>query len=311
MSGSTRWDGSGRIAGVGDALAALQRVNADAERRGTTGALAHAVQPAGHAALDTPDITRLLPAFDAIRPLLPWAGLRRGATVAVASSTTLLQLLLAAAMREGAWACVTGMPGFGVLAAAENGIPLDRLALVPDPGPDWPSIVAALIDGVDLVAVRPPGPVSPAVAGRLAARARQRGTVLLPIGEWPGADVTLRRTGQRWEGLGGGHGRLRTQITEVQADGRGRAARSRTATIVGPATPSRPPFLRPSPVVAVSPPPAPPNELWAQMQPSPVPVDPWEALRRAARTGSGRQTSRRAAHLRLTVRDATEQENLG
>ncbi|WP_221320850.1 hypothetical protein [Actinoplanes sp. L3-i22] len=47
------------------------------------------------------------------------------------------------------------------------------------------------------------------------------------------------------------------------------------------------------------------------MQPSPVPADPWEALRSAARTGPGKPTSRRAAHLRLTGRDATEQEDRG
>jgi hypothetical protein len=246
--------GSGRISGVGDALAALRRVNAAAEQRTTTGALAHAVQQATQTGRNAPDITTLLPTHTVFRQLLPWAGLRRGATIAVTSSTTLLQLLLAGAMVEGAWACVIGMPQFGALAAAENGIPLERLVLVvPDPGPDWPAIAAVLIDGVDLVAIKPPGPVSTAVAGRLAARARQRGTVLLPIGEWPGADVTLRRTGQRWEGLGAGHGRLRTQITEVQAEGRGRAAQKRTAAIVGPASPNWPPTRQPTPEKTASP----------------------------------------------------------
>ncbi|GAA4609711.1 hypothetical protein BJY16_007465 [Actinoplanes octamycinicus] len=142
-------------------------------------------------------------------------------------------------MREGAWACVSGMPQFGALAAAEAGIPLE-LALVPEPGPDWPTIVATLIDGVDLVAIRPPGPISPTVASRLAARARQRGTVLLPIGEWPDADVTLRRVSARWEGLGNGQGRLRRPITEVQADGRGQAG---NRTMPRPAG-SKPPRLR-------------------------------------------------------------------
>ncbi|WIN00143.1 hypothetical protein ACTOB_003828 [Actinoplanes oblitus] len=38
-----------------------------------------------------------------------------------------MQLLLATGMREGAWACVVGMPELGVLAAAEAGVPLERL----------------------------------------------------------------------------------------------------------------------------------------------------------------------------------------
>lgn len=74
------------------------------------------------------------------------------------------------------------MPALSPVAAAEMGIALDRLALVPDPGTEWASIVAALLDGVDIVVAAVPGTVAPAVAGRLAARARQRGSVLMPAG---------------------------------------------------------------------------------------------------------------------------------
>jgi hypothetical protein len=84
---------------------------------------------------------------------------------------------------------------------------LDRLALVPNPGPEWPTVVAALIDGVDVVVTAVPGPVSASIAGRLAARARQRGSVLMPFGRWDGADVTLQVVRGRWDGLGAGHGR--------------------------------------------------------------------------------------------------------
>src|SRR2546430_11276252 len=80
------------------------------------------------------------------------------------------------------WCAVVGMPTLGLVAAAEFGIALDRLALVPDPGPEWPTVVAALLDGVDVVVAAPPGPVAAPLAGRLAARARQRGSVLLPCG---------------------------------------------------------------------------------------------------------------------------------
>ena len=65
--------------------------------------------------------------------LLPWpGGIRRGATVAVTGSTSLLIAVLAGAMREGAWAAVVGMPAIGALAAQEYGIDLSRSYMVGD-----------------------------------------------------------------------------------------------------------------------------------------------------------------------------------
>jgi len=57
------------------------------------------------------------------------------------------------------------MPDLGLLAAYELGVDLERLALVPEPGPDWPQVVAALLDGIDVVVVAPPA-VTPAVSAR-------------------------------------------------------------------------------------------------------------------------------------------------
>src|SRR5699024_3601078 len=115
---------------------------------------------------------------------------------------SLMLALLSAASRSGSWCAVVGVPTLGALAAAESGIALDRLALVPDPGPEWPTVVAALIDGLDVVVVAAPGSVPGSIAARLAARARQRGSVLVPFGLWDGADLTLQVTQGRWEGLG-------------------------------------------------------------------------------------------------------------
>src|SRR6185503_12362828 len=121
---------------------------------------------------------------------------------------SVLLALLAAASRAGSWCTVVGVPAFSAVAAGEAGIALDRLALVPNPGPDWPGVVGALLDGVDIVVVAVPGPVAPALSGRLAARARQRGSVLVSYGQWPGADTTLSVIRGRWHGLGAGRGRL-------------------------------------------------------------------------------------------------------
>jgi hypothetical protein len=104
---------------------------------------------------------------------------------------------------------VVGVPTLGAAAAAELGVALDRLALVPAPGPDWATVVAALLDGLDIVVAAAPGPVAASVATRLSARARHRGSVFVPYGRWEGADLTLDATRAVWRGLGQGRGRLR------------------------------------------------------------------------------------------------------
>ena len=153
----------------------------------------------------------------------------------------MLLALLAVASSSGSWCAVVGVPALGALAAAESGIALERLALVPNPGPEWPTVVAALIDGVDVVVIAVPGQVSASIASRLVARARQRGCVLVPYGRWDGADVTLQVMQGRWEGLGAGHGRLRRRKVTVIARGRGAAARPKEITMWMPGVVAPPP----------------------------------------------------------------------
>jgi hypothetical protein len=142
-------------------------------------------------------------------------------------ATSLLLAVLAEASAAGSWCAVVGLPRLGLVAAAEAGLAIERLALVPYPGPDWVDAVGALLDGLDIVAVGVPGGVAPRLATRIAARARQRGAVLVVVGAWPGADVALRITDASWQGLGDGVGRLRRREVEVVASGRGAAAQTR------------------------------------------------------------------------------------
>ncbi|SCL18287.1 hypothetical protein GA0074692_0363 [Micromonospora pallida] len=199
-------------------------------------ALTDLVRPAS--ASDPAGVQRVLPVLPELTGLLPNRGLRRGSTVSVAAGqprrsggTSLMLALLAEASRAGSWCAVVGVPAFGAVAAAEAGIALDRLALVPHPGPEWPTVVAALIDGVDVVVAAVPATVSASVASRLAARARQRGSVLVPYGRWAGADVTLQVVRGTWEGIGPGRGRLRRREVTVSARGRGAAARPKEITV--------------------------------------------------------------------------------
>jgi hypothetical protein len=178
-------------------------------------------------------VERVLPVVPALRPLLPGGCLRRGGTIALrdpgaaAGPTSLLFALLAQASAEGSWCAVVGQPNLGLVAAAEAGVAVQRLALVPQPGPDWAEVTGALLDGLDIVVVAVPGAVTPALADRLAAKARQRDAVLIGLGSWPGADVVLEVVRGTWQGLGQGVGRLRQREVEVVASGRGAAARAR------------------------------------------------------------------------------------
>jgi hypothetical protein len=180
---------------------------------------------------------RLLPVAPALQPLLPGQGLRRGTTVAVGRSAALALALVAGASAAGSWVAAVGLPDLGIVAAAESGIVLERLALVPAPGARaWPTVVAALLDAVDVVLVRPPAGLPAGQARRLAARARERGAVLVPLGAWSEpADLRLTVVTSSWQGLGQGHGRLQARRVEVVAGGRGAAARERRLPLWLPA----------------------------------------------------------------------------
>jgi hypothetical protein len=170
------------------------------------------------------DRSRMLPVHPSLVSLFPAGGLRRGGTVAVRGSTSLLFALLARATETGSWAALVGMPNLGLRAAAELGVVVERLALVRHPGVDLPKVVAALLDGMDLVAVDP-ARLTEAQARRLSARARHRGAVLVAAGAWPGADLELTRETVVWSGLGDGHGHLAAREVQVGARGRGAANR--------------------------------------------------------------------------------------
>jgi hypothetical protein len=199
---------------------------------------------------------QLLEVSPAVADLLPGRGLRRGATMVVGGeqgrgTTSLVLGLLAVPTATGSWCAALGLPALGAVAAEELGVDLAHLALVPAPGRQWTSATAALLDGLDVVVVRPPGPVSPSDARRLSARARSRRSVLVVLGSslagtgkwpgschdasfgprqlaeaWPGADLCLVVGGGEWVGLGAGFGRLEGRRLEVVVWGRGAAARS-------------------------------------------------------------------------------------
>ena len=100
----------------------------------------------------------------------------------------------------------------------------------------WPTVVAALLDGVDLVVAAVPSGLRAPDARRLVARARERGSVLVPLlpagASWvEGADLRLRVVAARWHGVEAGHGFLQAREVEVAANGRGAAGRERSVRL--------------------------------------------------------------------------------
>jgi len=144
-------------------------------------------------------------------------------------ATSLALTLLSGPSAGGSWCAVVGVPDLGLVAAAQLGVDLERLAVVPCPGPRWAVVTAALLEGFDMVFLRPGGHVSNSDARKLEARARERGSVLAVMGDgWPGtADVRLAVVAGRWRGLEDGCGYVWGHEVEVVAGGRGAATRQR------------------------------------------------------------------------------------
>ncbi|MFF2088815.1 hypothetical protein ACFVVM_33955 [Nocardia sp. NPDC058176] len=160
----------------------------------------------------------MLPVPAPLADLLPDGGLPKGAVIAYSGAHSLLTGLLAEVTAHGGHAAVIGLPRLGLLAAAEMGAQLSRLAVIADPGPDPAEVAAVLLDGLDLVVLGLGGlAVPPARCRVLAARARNRGaTLVVAGGEWtnPALRLDSRVTGYR--GLGRGRGRLHSVCLDVR-----------------------------------------------------------------------------------------------
>lgn len=184
----------------------------------------------------------LLPVDPALADVLPWSGLRRGSVVSVAGgpgaagSVSLMLALLARWSAGGGWTGIVGLPSIGYAAAAEMGMDLDRVAVVPRPGDQTTAlqVVDILAGGMDAVMVGGLGEVPARMARRTVARLRQHRTVLVVRGAWPGADVVLRGQSLGWEGLGRGTGRLRQRRLAIEGTARSQRPRRTEVLLPGP-----------------------------------------------------------------------------
>lgn len=199
-----------------------------------------------------------LPLLPSLGALFPSGVLQRGTTVVVTGdfpgraqgATSLAVALASEASASGSWCAAITLPDLGLLAAAELGLELDRLAVIPHvPPAQWVQVVAALLDSIDIVLIRPPAHLRHGDARRLRARTKERGAVLIPVLDgarsisqsWAeGADIRLCVADGAWEGTGTGDGRLCHRQITVATGGRGAAARESRIRLALPATPEAP-----------------------------------------------------------------------
>ncbi len=193
---------------------------------------------------------RLIDVPELLQPLLPWGGIQRGSSVAFAGagSWSLAMAVMAAGLHGqaavdqphvagesgsvetfdsagGGWMALVGVPSFNLAAAAGFGVRLDRVLVVEDPGLGrWATVVATLLESVDMVAVAPGVRIGDRDRRRLSARAREQESVLVHLDggrTWPSTpDLVFDVEAAGWEGIGDGHGHLRRRQAKVMVHGR-------------------------------------------------------------------------------------------
>ncbi|GAB4583325.1 hypothetical protein [Nocardia sp. IFM 10818] len=163
-----------------------------------------------------------LPVPAALENLLPDGGLVKGSVIAYTGASSLLSGLLATVTASGAHAAVVGLPRLGLLAAAEMGARLDRLAVVASPGSEALEVASVLLDGLDLVVLDLNGASVPLTRTRiLTAKARSKNSTLLVTGgSWSGPALRIDTRIAGYGGLGRGCGRLRTVSLDVEVHSR-------------------------------------------------------------------------------------------
>jgi hypothetical protein len=176
----------------------------------------------------------------------------RGRTLACTgpAATSTAMALVSASVIAGSWLAVVDVPTFGLDAASEAGIPLERVVAVATDSPTsgWVEVMAAAVDGFDIVLSRQPSPSqsqspspSETAMRRLSTRIRQRGAVVVLIDDRNGGDTGLQGVGLQgvglqcaelqcdgvvetsvvsWSGLGSGYGHLEQRTLDLSTSGR-------------------------------------------------------------------------------------------
>jgi len=186
---------------------------------------------------------RTLPVIGDLAPLVPSGGLQRGSTLAVhgVGATSFALALAGQAVRQGSFMAVIAPPSFGLAACLDFDIPLRRVVqfVLPSDVANWAQVIAAVVEGFDLVMLADRHQATGSQARQLTARNRERGSVLIRVGgpAWPdAADLRFDVSSPEWSGLGQGHGHLQARKVAVQVAGRRYHGRKRAHEIMLPAS---------------------------------------------------------------------------
>lgn len=170
---------------------------------------------------------RLLPVLDPLAGILPRGGLVRGqvALCRGEAAWSLALALAAGSTRAGSWMMVVGLPSLGLQAAAEMGVALERTVVVTTPPSDqWAMVLAAALDGADVVLAPADASLPAAEARRVHARLRTRGGALVLIDSGEASvfapDLVMSTSVVEWDGLGQGDGRLSRRRIAIDVGGR-------------------------------------------------------------------------------------------
>ncbi len=184
---------------------------------------------------------QLLSVPEALLPLFPAGGLQQGWSLGFAGpgGWSLAMALLGSALGSDGWSACVGLEDFGLVAADEYGLCLDRVLMVETPPPkQLATVAAALIEVVDVVCLGRTAPIGIRDARRLMARAREQQAVLFHLDggrSWPQPlDVNLTVETRSWSGIGIGHGRLGSRSASVTAVGRRSMAKPRRVDVLLP-----------------------------------------------------------------------------
>lgn len=184
---------------------------------------------------------RTLPIAEGMAGLVPTDRLQRGSNVAVhgVGATSFALALVGEAVRSGSFLAIVASPSFGLGACIDFDIPLRRVVqFTVDEPPVWGQVVAAIIEGFDIVLLAEVPRIGAGHARKLAARNRERGSVLVRVGgpAWPdAADLRFDVGESVWSGLGQGHGHLQARRVAVQVTGRRHHGASQSHQILLPA----------------------------------------------------------------------------
>lgn len=184
---------------------------------------------------------RVLPFAPGLDGLLE-GGLRRGASVALEGEsgvTSLALALCAQATSSGMWLGCLNTPSLGWASAVELGVDLRHVVVVDVEDHDMLDAMGVMVDVFDLVMCGDLSELPHSKVRKLLARAKERGCVLVTMGErsktvLAGWDMNQERLegwgevpdslvyveGAMWTGLGVGHGRLGERRLAVRVKNR-------------------------------------------------------------------------------------------